>query len=267
MLLAESRGGEKLRCGAIWVLCGQFSDFTGYSCWDDPTVSDLAGEKLFLPRVRPEDWLPGVDAGRQNVVKAVMMPSSNKIAKSLGVWLLWSLAAALITACIASFASAQQPTEPPSGLPTTEPPSATAEEMPQPQAVQAPAGPNESAPAESVPAGTVAAIPTGANVGQAEAPMPDGQPAAGLPEGFAIPPTASTRDWFNFHDWYTQDDFTLLNHPKDRRNMRLLFDFDSLQNQFFTRIWGWGSRRALGSRLAESSIAMDRAGRQLGSQL
>jgi len=53
-----------------------------------------------------------------------------------------------------------------------------------------------------------------------------------LQEGQAIPPTASTRDWFDFHDWYMQDDFTLLDHPRSKRNTRLLFDFANPQNFF-----------------------------------
>jgi hypothetical protein len=76
--------------------------------------------------------------------------------------------------------------------------------------------------------------------GAATAGMPvqpsDGLLIAGpeLQEGQAIPPTASTRDWFNFHNWYLQDDFTLLDHPRPKRDTRLLFDFADAQNIFST---------------------------------
>jgi Putative beta barrel porin-7 (BBP7) len=170
------------------------------------------------------------------------MPRSKQVAKWLGVWLLWSAAAALITACIANFAFAQQPTDASGQLPTTEPPPANAEETPPGQSQGQPLPGQEMPAPESIQTGP--ATPTPATGGGTEA-MPAGAMSAptdetqigtaGLPPGFTIPPTASTRDWFNFHDWYTQDDFTLLNHPKDKRNIRLLFDSESLQNQFFTR--------------------------------
>lgn len=133
-----------------------------------------------------------------------------------------------------STAAAQQPADSSVPLPATEPPPASLEELPPGQApqdgmVSAPqAGgvqsPQPGTPVEAVPAGMSAPVSEGALIGGPE-----------LADGQAIPPTASTRDWFDFHCWYTQDDFTLLNHQKDKRNIRLLFDTEDIENQFFTR--------------------------------
>ncbi len=114
------------------------------------------------------------------------------------------------------------------GLPTTEQPPPGTEEVLPGQGQTAPLGTGQiTGQQPSYPGATPAGM---------QMPGAGGYMVAGpqLEDGQAIPPTASTRDWFNFHDWYLQDDFTILDHPRTKRNTRLLFDFANAQNFFST---------------------------------
>jgi hypothetical protein len=161
------------------------------------------------------------------VVQTVIMPRTTYLVSSLALCLFWSATAFGAEGVMANLIAAQQPSNASPGLPTTEQPPATMEEIPPGQGPQAPMAPPGQDAGQQPPVGGApsAGIPVQASDGLfiAGPPLADGQ---------AIPPTASTRDWFDFHNWYMQADFTLLDHPKAKRNERLLFDFANPQNAF-----------------------------------
>ena len=160
-------------------------------------------------------------------MQTVTMPRTSCLVGALGLCLFWCVTAFGAEGVMAGLFGAQVPPDQNSGLPTTEPPPPTMEEVPPGQGQQGQTPP----PAQdgSQPAPANGAVAAGTTM-QAS----DGQLIAGpgLEDGQAIPPTASTRDWFDFHNWYTQLDFTLLDHPRAKRNTKLLFDFQDSQNFF-----------------------------------
>ncbi len=185
-----------------------------------------------LAKVQPLD----LAAGARTVVKAAMKRTTTCITSPLAFCLLWCAAAAGALGITSDQAAAQPPTGVFNTLPSTEQPPLTTEEVApeqNPQPTVAPA-PQATAPGQETveaPAGQMVA--TAATPGETmQIPPPTG-PEMG--DGLVTPPTASTRDWFDFHNWYVQDDFTIEDHPKPKRNIRLLFDTENAQNSFGTR--------------------------------
>lgn len=170
-----------------------------------------------------------------------MIRETTCILKTLAFCLLWCVAAIAALVTITSRASAQQPSDSYNSLPTTgQPPQASEEIGPdqnlQPTPAPAPQAVSPDQEAVQAPAGQAMAAAT--PPGEAMQIAPPTGPENG--DGLVTPPTASTRDWFDFHNWYTQDDFVIMNHPKPKRNIRLLFDFDNAQNTFGTKDLGLG---------------------------
>jgi hypothetical protein len=174
-----------------------------------------------------DDAVAGVWQMECKVVQTVMMPRTTYLVSSLALCLFCCATAFGAQGIMADFIAQQQSPNGNAGLPTTEPPSPTMEELPsgQGQQVQQVAPGQDDGQQPQVAGASPAGVPVQAS---------DGLIIAGpdLQEGQAIPPTASTRDWFDFHNWYLQTDFTLLDHPRAKRNTRLLFDFADAQNFF-----------------------------------
>ncbi|HEX3998229.1 MAG TPA: hypothetical protein VHX65_06750 [Pirellulales bacterium] len=143
----------------------------------------------------------------------------------LALCLCWCATAVGADGILANFIAAQQAPGGDAGTAATQTPPGTVEEVPPAPGQGEPIAPGQEVGVPAVPVSAMDGI------------LP---PGPMLADGQAIPPTASTRDWFDFHNWYSQDDFTILNHPKPKRNVRLLFDFADAENQFFTDNLGLG---------------------------
>jgi len=163
----------------------------------------------------------------RKAVQTVTMQRTTYLIAMLAVCLCWTCIAHGAQGIVENSATLQQPPDAAAAVPQSVLPPAVGEEIaPGTGQLQAASAGPEVVP--QPPAAGVAASMPGT--------IEDGivPPGPFLADGQAMPPTASTRDWFDFHNWYTQDDYTILDHPKPKRNIALLFDWANAHNSFDT---------------------------------
>jgi len=127
-----------------------------------------------------------------------------------------------------------------------------------PAADQMPATTEDTPAAQSVESGTALAS-------SAPEQIPEGVAEPGsehvlLPDGFVVPPIAGTRDWFMFHNWYTNTDFTVLDHSRYSRPGALVEDlanFHSFRQQDLALGIAPGLRWTIGAELGDDYLCHD----------